>query len=672
MTTAVTHTIPLDAIMPSMISYYTYKNWVNRGKIEKVNRACNGKSVDLKFNSLPPHIQELVIVRMPEYNPNKIESLADHIYIDGDAVRYYANYEKDGRGLSMASQEKYVTNVNVLKGMIQWIGERTSFIRARMGSTKQVQKQVILEAIGLRDILGHTLPTHPDRLRKTLNEFKERGYECLISMHEGNSRASKTNTDDSRAVLETLIGKHNNFDNEQIASIYNTMATTMGWKEIVAGTVANVRKTCTIYTEGGRRGTKELYDTKLMQVKRSAPSSAMLYWTLDGWKVELMYQSIKKDVKGKDKPTYHNRLVLEMVLDPCTLYPIGYAISEGENKELVKKALGNAIQHSKELFGQYYIPYQIQSDNYGRKDLTKWYAVACKHYTPARVGNAKAKVIEPYFAYLNRTYCQLENNWSGHNLTARVENQPNREFALKTQKSVPDRNGAIKQIIAFVEKERATKRDAYLEAWKLTKPEHKQVLTVEEYLYHFGTRSSDTTVAMAGAGLMPRVNGERKYYDSFDKEFRTRGIKHWKVLYNPADTYNILAVSEDDHYKFLLTEKHAQPMALADMKEGDGEKLEAVKAINRAFKEDILTRNETNFNRVVHLVEEASEIDPENEELYEKFFGMVDSTGQHKDLQTKARIKGKSESLKTLKKDEDTEVSEEYEFDVDSYVNDRY
>ncbi|OAV64155.1 hypothetical protein Barb4_04382 [Bacteroidales bacterium Barb4] len=55
------------------------------------------------------------------------------------------------------------------------------------------------------------------------------------------------------------------------------------------------------------------------------------------------------------------------------------------------------MEHVRELFGGYYKPWQIQSDNYQKKNLTPFYQSCTEYYTPAAVGNAKAKMIEPFF-----------------------------------------------------------------------------------------------------------------------------------------------------------------------------------------------------------------------------------------------------------------------------------
>ena len=81
-------------------------------------------------------------------------------------------------------------------------------------------------------------------------------------------------------------------------------------------------------TLGHQRGTTVLRNSLEMQHKREAPKTAMTYWTLDGWDVELVYQKrqpMDKKVNGETrtykKTTYHNRKTIVVVLDACGKVP---------------------------------------------------------------------------------------------------------------------------------------------------------------------------------------------------------------------------------------------------------------------------------------------------------------------------------------------------------------
>ena len=160
--------------------------------------------------------------------------------------------------------------------------------------------------------------------------------------------------------------------------------------------MANVRAELDLYITTGNSGLNALRNKRSMQHKRKAPSMPLYFWSVDGWDAELLYQKVKDGTT-----TYHNRLTMVVVLDMFNEYPIGYAIGTHETPALIRAAVRNAIQHTKELFGEYHLVQQLQSDNYGRGALNSVYEAESKYYTPARVGNAKAKPIEPFFDIFN-------------------------------------------------------------------------------------------------------------------------------------------------------------------------------------------------------------------------------------------------------------------------------
>ena len=123
-----------------------------------------------------------------------------------------------------------------------------------------------------------------------------------------------------------------------------------------------------------------------------------------------------------------NRLTTVVVMDPHCKYPVGYATGEVENHALIMQALRNAVQHTQELFGNYYAAWQLQSDHYGIKPCKMGFEELAKYITPARARKPWPKPIESYFLKLNK-YCQMHfSNWSGFGVTSQRDNQPNIEW----------------------------------------------------------------------------------------------------------------------------------------------------------------------------------------------------------------------------------------------------
>jgi hypothetical protein len=358
------------------------------------------------------------------------------------------------------------------------------------------------------------------------------------------------------------------------------------WKPITGRAVGYIRDKYGLTTTAARRGTNEFYNNKAMQVKRIAPSAPLLYWSADGWDVELLYQKTAINGKGNRVTTYSNCVTLVCVLDAFNKYPVGYAIGDHETPELIKEALKDAANHTRELFGNRMRTCQFQSDHYGLKTLMPYYAAMGDKVTPARVHNAKAKVIEPYFNYLNKTYCQWYENWSGFGITSRKDKQPNWELQNKNRHHFPDLQGIVSQIRSIMEQERAKKREVYLKGFELTSQERCLTLSDESYLLHFGSDTGRTN-RLEGSGLHPTIGGVRRDFDCFDPAFRRFAHLNWKVKYDENDLSKALAVSEDGSLRFMLESKYEQPLALADRKDGDAAELARINRYNKALVEDV-------------------------------------------------------------------------------------
>jgi hypothetical protein len=567
---------------------------------------------------------------------------ADHYEADRKAFDFYAayTYGDDNRKLDLSLIETYTYNASVLNAVIKVKTNRKAYARA-LGSTKiDIWQTLSNDVNAFRDV-EHKLPTTSRGLRIRLAEYQKYGYAGLISGRLQNQNATKVKDNDQMALIDELLAKHTNLDNTQVASYYNTVAGLMTWKTITPQTVANRKEERNLVVFAGRKGSTALSNSVLMQNKRTAPTKPMLFWTVDGWDAELLYQKTSTDKKGYSVTTYTNRLTMVLVLDPFNKYPVGYAIGTHETPELIKEAFRNALQHTNELFGGYYRPYQLQTDNYNRKALTPLYTACSVHYTPAKVKNAKAKVIEPFFNRFNKEYCQIHDNWSGHNMNSGSKNQPNDEMLNKLRHHFPDENGCRNQLIRAIEMDRSKKREAYLNQWSEVSAEHKSEMTHEMYLRYLGQTTSYTN-RLQGQGLMPTINGQTLCFDSFDMNFRKLAHLDWAVKYDPADLSKVLVTNANSKggkvteivgtYEFVLEQKYIQPMALAERTEGDALKLGEVKNYNNNVMQYITGERQQNANLLEELFQR-----PQLQDTLAKLI-LVDSRGQHKDRKSDNRL----------------------------------
>lgn len=612
----------------------------NRGRIQQVQRACYGTPALYAVESLPTKYRAEVKRRFPDPEAQaKARAFIDTIVIDNAAAAYYEGVSIEGaRGLSDEKRMLYTNSASILNACRARLMEAAAEQR-KVGKCRRVKLSDFWAAVAahlprVAEIFPHTLPENLRVLQRKYNDYFKGGtpnYEVLISGKFRNKNAARVATPEQVALITKFIGYHTNLDCQEVADYYNTVCEALGWKKIDRRTVWNWAQRFGWAVDAGRYGAKEFMNTRAMQVKRFAPTTPMLYWTLDGWTVELYY---KKRTEGKrgGRTTYCNRMTVVVVLDPFNKYPIGYAIGTQESPELIKAALRNAVNHTAELYGQRLRPVQIQSDNYQIKVMLPTYGIA-EYVTPAQVGNAKAKVIEPYFKRLNHKYAKkCAGNWSGYGITARKESQPNMEWLNAHKGQIPEEAEVRGQIEWIIESERSLKREEYVAGFRKIAAEHLLPMTTESYLLNFGMETGYKNT-LEGSGLNIRLLGERHTYDTFNLEFRKYAHLRWNVKYDPDNMQEVLAVSDEGDIRFLLEEKYVQPMALADRRAGDAEELQRVRDFNNDLKRMVLEHDA----KATEIVRESL---MEHPDLHNPYITgvLTDSRGQNKDRKSQYRL----------------------------------
>ena len=649
------------------LSYEQYRYKSSVRQLTVVRRACKGKCALVEFGTMEDEVKRQYIERYgdPEelVERTRRSVLAETMKHNEAAYSYFAGM-KDARGKKLPTDkvELYTLQARVLDAVVELARGRQSLIgggKSRVDVWQRLSDMVNDLAL-VQDSRGalryeHRLPTTARTLKRKVQEYEKNGWMALVHKGRGNTSAAKVKDSKMAAVMHKLLSMHMNLNNAQVMERYNEVAELTGMEKLrCPETVEKYRREMESTTMAHRRGATKMRNTLEMQVKREAPTTAFTYWTLDGWTVELLYQKKSEVarrsggvVKNQTLTTYHNRKTMVVVLDACTKYPIGYAIGDNESTALIREALRNAVRHGKELFGRRYKPMQLQSDNYQRKAMTPFYEAMTKYYTPAAVHNAKAKIIEPYFNYLNRTYCQLCENWSGFNVTASPDSQPNVEILNRNHKYLPDEAGVVDQIHAMMAKERAAKIDAYRAAFAATPQERLIDFGDEEYLRLMGETSGRTN-RLTGAGLTMEIGGERLNFESFDLSLREHYNEDWVVRYDPTDLSKVLisnAVAakgarmkeEIGTLEYVMEQTMRVPMALADQTDEHREYRKRVTEFNREFEQRYIDKQREVDEVLDELREELPQIGSCG--MLERAL-IVDSFGQHKENRTIERNAG--------------------------------
>lgn len=609
-----------------IITTANLNNLVHRGKVKQVRKGGNGRVALYEVDSFPMKWRTEIYQCNPDAQEQaESKEFLDTITPDGAAFDFFQGYTlSDGRHLPEDKVLEYSANAAIMNAFRRCWDAHVSK-RQRTGKKAVAGKEFWARAATalprLADSFPHSLPGSPRRLQMKMAEYVRDGYVCFISGKFLNGNAAKVSDREKEAVLVELLKHHNNLDFETIAEYYNAEARLHGWKEITAGAVQTWYVKKELYVKSGRLGQTRFRNTLTMQVKRSRPTAAYHMWTLDGWTVEWLYQDVRTDSQGHNVTTYCNRLTLEVVLDPCCDYPVGYAIGTHETPDLIREALHDAMKHTRELFGVMLRPNQLQCDNYKISTMMPTYASIAMAVTPARRKNAKSKVVEPYFNYLNKTYCKRFNNWSGYGITSNPDRQPSADWLNQHRHEIPTKDVLVGRIMEMINIERLMKRAQFEQFRNNLAPDRQFIMDKERYLLTFGLETGFTN-RLEGCGIRPTLLGVKRTYDCFDIRFRESPRENWRLKYDPDDLSQVLAVSEDGTRRFILEEKYVQPMALADRKPGDWEHLEKVRRFNENLEAHIANEN----GRYYDLLDEHMG----NRENILSRLCLTDSKGQHK------------------------------------------
>ena len=604
-----------ELLASSIISAVNIDNLVRRKTLQIVVRGCRGRQAQYAVDTLPEKYKAEVYKRFDIPPMDRVKSLLEQLIRPlPEAVSYYHSYRlDDGRCLPSDKIAQYTAEAQILEAVSAYKQEHYSK-RGKAGRRPMGKGELygwladMIQALPQEEY-PHKLPK--SRLREKHEAYQRDGYESLIHKGYQNQNASKTGGDEQSALLLMLLASPNNLNNSQVARLYNETAKVRGWEKLTASAVGKIAKSKSLLIDAGRKGRTDYRLQVQTAIKRTKPTRAMSYWVHDGWTVELYYQHTTTDKKGGTKTVYDCRLVVVVILDASCSYPIGYAIGERECPQLIAQALRSAAHHTEELFGVKCHPREIQYDHYQIGALTPLYKAMSNKLSPARAKNARAKIIEPYFSRLNKTYCQLQPNWSGYGITGKKGKGTNREVASDLRHQIPTRAEVEGQIHTIMSQERALKHEEYMSLFDGDITDIQLDRSI--YLEHWG-ETSGRYIGQSIYGLTPTIFGEVQYYESFEQGFKEQRHQRWQVFYDPSDLTSVLAVSEDGQYKYLLERKHLQPMAVEDQRPEDLQHLERVRTHQREIEDWV----DGEWKRMMPLALEASKDNSVAQELLQR------------------------------------------------------
>lgn len=572
------------AWLATTIGDSNYKLSIHRGHIRSLRRGGNGRTALIDWQSMGTKLKSKVIDALG-CDPAQIsrESLLRGILrrreeqlLNTAAFDYYSKVTgKDGHFLKPEKVEELWNGAKILDAIGELLEEKRR--SAEMGRLKlNIKREFEALAAEIDQQLveyPNNLPTSGDRLRKKYNEYKLHGYETLVHGLTGKTSNHKARPVEVNAVIEAIVASGAKLNDVQVAKVAETLGVQMDRRR-----VQEIRSKNSAMLMASREGKRAYQNTVAMQVDRKRPDMPLKMWSLDGWTAELYYQ--EHTPKGT---SFWRRLVVEVVTDVMNDYPIGYAIGEEEDIDLITAALQDAVHHTHEVFGGYYAPWQIQSDHYALKSMTPKYGALAKYVTPAQVGNAKAKPVERYFAYLETEYLFAFVNNAGHNITAK--HLANDEWLNAHKYQFPTREELEKQIGKLFEIERSRKIAAMRSSWQAGDTKYRRTLDMEKYLMAFGETGRGNMLTPNGLKMLR--DGVEYKFDCFDLEMRNHRGERWTLMYDLGDMNQALAVSEDGTLRYMVEAKKKVPMALVDYQEEDWKALAEYRQFNARMNERV-------------------------------------------------------------------------------------
>ncbi len=447
------------------------------------------------------------------------------------------------------------------------------------------------------------LPRVYTKLREKVRDYKSAGAQCVISKKWGNSNRNLLD-EPQLAFIRQLRGKANQLNSVQIADVYNKTAIEKQWPTVTPQAIFwHVTKPeVKQQLIGLREGYSEYRNANDFIIGRSRPSRPGMLWVGDGTVYELYFQSEAKNDKGHRVVKYWERKYVYVVIDAYNDAVMGLAIGDKENSELARLAWKNACINSGIL------PDQVKTDRFASKELKEFYqniSLNSDFYTPSKAGNARDKVIEPWFGNHFKTVTRLENNFAGHGIKSNT--QPNTDFLKTIKHSIPDEAGVCQQILNCMEKWNSTPRLKYgkrkldgqslIEDWRNGDMSKVRQLTDEMRLMYFGEVHTHKN-RLTNRGLQVTLGGITRTYMLFENDFADTIGKQYQVKFDPSDLSKIMVTADEGRLRFVVSEYQTVPMAFGDFKAGDRLRLNTILSFKNRREELIKNRNDSDFEMI--------------------------------------------------------------------------
>lgn len=408
----------------AVMNRYQYDRMVASKRCTALRRGCNCTPALVEYASLPTRFKEAFVAKYGDPE-QMMRDDKPHLAMNAEAREYYAGVTlPDGKHLTQELIEEYTLNASVLDLLRDGLMAQKAG-RKRLGNTTPVSWDGIWQTSEmLREEFGHKLPASKESLRRKLDDYMKKGFECLISKKLGNSNTLKVPEAGGKLMIALKRSRVPIYTDSQIFEEYNRRAVKNGWKPLQSpNTVKQYLHRPEVEPKWyaavyGELAAKQKFDRKH---KTLMPECRDALWYGDGTKLNLYFKG--RDKNGK--PAKMTAMVYE-VIDAYSEMLLGYAIGAVENSDLQRRAFRMAIERAG------YKPFEIVTDNQGgqkKNEARAFMSKICRASRTTAPHTPQAKSIEQVFGRFQRQVLHRDWRFTGQNITAvSKDSRANAEF----------------------------------------------------------------------------------------------------------------------------------------------------------------------------------------------------------------------------------------------------
>ena len=212
----------IDDIKAPVMSESYYKQLVFRGKIRVIRKGIGrGVTALVAVESLPEKYRKKV---EEKYGNMRLEILRHwflvHWVVDDAARTFYTRKSIAlGENFHMEKQQECVLNASAIQAVLRLMDD-VKMKRAVMQGERLCWEEMAGAINFYQAEFGHTLPLSVNRFKKKVLEFKEKGYEALISKKFGNQNTRLVNVKIEK-LLVSIAARPNRPWNTSVCDMYN-------------------------------------------------------------------------------------------------------------------------------------------------------------------------------------------------------------------------------------------------------------------------------------------------------------------------------------------------------------------------------------------------------------------------------------------------------------------